>query len=48
MKKKVKLLSSHPEGSYVLENTSDDTKILVIKNKTTFWSVSKYLIVQVS
>jgi chromosome segregation ATPase len=48
MKKKVKLLSSHPDGSYVLENASDDTKILVIKDKNTFWSVSKYLIVQVS
>lgn len=48
MKKRVKLLSSHPDGSYVIETANDDTKILVIKDKTAFWSVSKYLIIQVS
>lgn len=45
--KRADLLTSHPAGTYVLEE--DDKKQLIFKitNPTEFWSVSKYLVIQV-
>ncbi len=46
--KKAKLVSKHPEGSY--EETKDSSGNVVIKIKDTknFWSLTKYLVVQVN
>ena len=45
--KKAKLLTTHPAGSYTL--VKDEQKLLTLKiiDPTQFWSVSKYLVVQV-
>ena len=45
--KSAKLLTTHPEGSYKLERNSDKQYVLTIVNADNFWSVSKYLIIQV-
>lgn len=45
--KSAKLLTTHPEGSYVLAKDSKGQYILRITNPTDFWSVSRYLVVQV-
>lgn len=44
--KSAKILTKHPESSYEMRENSDKTKVLVIKNATDFWSVSRYLIIQ--
>ena len=45
--KSIKIISSHPQDSYKLV-TGDDKKITIeIGNPTKFWSVSKYLVVQI-
>ena len=44
--KTAKILTKHPAGSYALERGSDKKYTLRITNPETFWSVSKYLIVQ--
>jgi len=45
--KNIKIITSHPQSSYVLE-TGDDKKITIkIINSSKFWSVSKYLVVQI-
>ncbi len=45
--KSVKLISSHPQSSYTLV-TGDDKKITIeITNSAKFWSISKYLVVQI-
>lgn len=44
--KSAKILTKHPETSYELVENTDRTKVLVIKNPTDFWSVSRYLIIQ--
>jgi predicted nucleic acid-binding Zn-ribbon protein len=45
--KSIKIITSHPQSSYVLE-TGDDKKITIkITNPSKFWSVSKYLVVQI-
>lgn len=44
-KKKVSLLSSHPENSYQFTEDIDGVKILRIKRTKEFWSQSKYLVV---
>lgn len=44
-KKKITLLSNHPEGSYQYKEDIDGVKILRIKNIKEFWSQSKYLVV---
>lgn len=41
----VKLVTTHPEGSYTLEG--DEEKTLKITNPLNFWSVSKYLVIEV-
>lgn len=44
--KSAKILTKHPETSYEIQENSDRTKVLIIKNATDFWSVSRYLIIQ--
>lgn len=48
MSKKAKILSSHPKSSYSLAEGEKGVLTLVIKNKSEFWSVSRYLVVQVN
>ncbi len=45
--KSAKLLTTHPDGSYVLAKDSKGQYILRITNPTDFWSVSRYLVIQV-
>ena len=45
--KKVKVLSKHPADSYQIV-TDGDSKTLVINNKTKFWELSNYLIIQIN
>lgn len=45
--KSAKLLTSHPEGSYVLARDAKEQYVLQITNPTDFWSVSRYLVIQV-
>lgn len=43
---KAKVLTNHPKTSYTLEKENENY-VLVITNMTDFWSVSKYLVVEV-
>ena len=45
--KKARVLTTHPSSSYVLERGADKTCTLYITDPTSFWSVSKYLVVVV-
>jgi chromosome segregation ATPase len=45
--KNAKLLTTHPEGSYKLERNSEKKYVLTITDADNFWSVSKYLVIQV-
>ena len=45
--KSASLLTSHPSDSYVLERDAQKQYTLYIKNPDVFWSVSKYLVIQV-
>ncbi len=45
--KKIKILSSHPQGSYNLVTGDDKNITIEITNAPKFWSVSKYLVVQI-
>lgn len=45
--KKAKILSDHPKDSYVLENNADGQKVVKITDYKRFWSLSKFLIVEV-
>lgn len=45
--KRAELLTSHPTSSYVFEKDSKGQLILKITNPSEFWSVSKYLVIQV-
>lgn len=45
MAKKAKLITSHPDGSYIFEGEVDRIKIT---DPESFWSVSKYLVIQVN
>lgn len=45
--KSASLLTNHPAGSYQLSKNADGLYELHITNPTQFWSVSKYLVVQV-
>ena len=45
--KSAKLLTNHPAGSYSLDKDAIGMYTLRITNPTTFWSVSKYLVVVV-
>lgn len=45
--KKAELLTTHPAGSYVFEKDGKGQMILKITNPKEFWSVSRYLVIQV-
>lgn len=45
--KSAKLLTVHPEGSYALVKDDKGQYVLQITNPTEFWSVSRYLVIQV-
>ncbi|NLI36400.1 MAG: hypothetical protein GX416_07825 [Bacteroidales bacterium] len=45
--KRANLLTSHPAGSYSLEKDEKGQMVLRITNPSEFWSVSRYLVIQV-
>ncbi len=45
--KSAKLLTNHPEGSYILEKDAKRQYVLVITHPNEFWSVSRYLVILV-
>ncbi|MBO4731166.1 MAG: hypothetical protein J5593_06820 [Bacteroidaceae bacterium] len=45
--KSAKLLTTHPKGSYSLDKNDDKTYTLRIIDPASFWSVSRYLVIQV-
>ena len=45
--KKIKILSLHPQNTYKLVTGEDKTITIEITNPSKFWSVSKYLVVQI-
>lgn len=45
--KSADILTNHPTGSYSLEKDAREQLVLKITNPTDFWSVSKYLVIQV-
>ncbi len=45
--KSAKLLTVHPVGSYRLEKDNKEQYVLHVANPDKFWSVSKYLVIQV-
>lgn len=45
--KNAQLLTSHPDGSYRLAKNSEGKYVLTITDPDTFWSTSKYLVIQV-
>jgi chromosome segregation ATPase len=47
-KAKVKVMTNHPESSYKLQTNGDGTVSVIITDKKQFWSVSKFLVLQVS
>lgn len=47
-RQKAQLLTPHPQGSFELVKGDEGNLILVILNSEKFWSISKYLVIQVS
>jgi len=45
---KAELLTPHPQGSFELVKGDENNLVLVILNSEKFWSISKYLVIQVS
>ena len=45
--KSAKLLTVHPAGSYKLERDNNKKYVLKITDPAKFWSVTKYLVIQV-
>lgn len=45
--KKAKLRSNHPDGSYEFIEDEDGNLALIIKDENTFWSLGKYLVIEV-
>ncbi|WP_066628145.1 Cbp1 family collagen-binding glycoprotein adhesin [Labilibacter marinus] len=45
---KVKLLTNHPEGSFEFVAGEEDTKSINILDKEAFWSISKFMVIQVN
>ncbi len=45
---RIKVLTSHPDGSYQIVTGEEDTKAIKIIDKESFWSISKFLVVQVN
>ena len=46
--KSAKILTSHPSGAYTLQRDANKQYVLRITDPQTFWSTSKYLVVQVN
>jgi hypothetical protein len=46
-KKKAKIITTHPAGSFKLDETDGMFKSIQITNQTEFWSVSKFLVIEV-
>ena len=47
-KKKIKVMTNHPQQSYKISVGEDENVTIEILNQKEFWSVSKYLVVQVN
>jgi flagellar biosynthesis chaperone FliJ len=45
--KKADILSSHPADAYEMVKTDKQVEKIIIKDQTAFWSVEKYLVIQV-
>ena len=45
--KKYKIMTNHPESSYVVEDAEEGNKVLKITDKNAFWSMSNYLVVSI-
>ena len=45
--KSAEILTSHPAGSYTLQRDANKQYVLRITNPDSFWSTSKYLVIQV-
>jgi len=45
--KSAEILTAHPKGSYTLSRDTNGQYVLHITNAQTFWSTSKYLVIQV-
>ena len=45
--KEAKLLTAHPEGTYELKKDAKGQLTLVITNPNKFWSISRYLVIEV-
>ena len=45
--KKAKIMTSHPEGSYQINENADGAQTLQILDKEAFWSMSNYLVVSI-
>lgn len=45
--KKYKIMTSHPESSYQIDDTEEGNKVLKIIDKNAFWSMSNYLVVSI-
>ncbi len=46
--KKATLITTHPKDSYEFEGTDKKVDNLIIKDSKAFWSVSKYLVIEVT
>lgn len=46
--KKAKVLSEHPKDSYKLEKDNTDNVVLIISDYQKFWSLTRYLIIEVN
>ena len=44
---RIKLLTTHPEGSYTIVKEDDGTESIQIDDVETFWSISRFLVVRV-
>ena len=45
--KKATIITTHPEGSYAIVENEEGSKVLNIKDKEAFWSISKYLVISI-
>ena len=45
--KKATIITTHPEGSYEFVENEEGSKVLNIKDKEAFWSISKYLVISI-
>ncbi len=45
--KRAKLLTNHPDDSYTLQRDNEKQYVLTITDPNSFWSTSKYLVIQV-